>query len=102
MNLRFRKSKKILPGVRLNLTHKGVSANVGVRGANVGIGKTGVRANMSIPGTGISASQKLSGGQPSSSSGPSPYIVAGAVIGIVFIVGAIIVLTLLSVFVIRR
>lgn len=61
MNFRFRKSMKILPGVRINLTQRGLSANVGGKHANIGIGKRGVRANASIPGTGISGTQQLSG-----------------------------------------
>lgn len=62
MKFRFRKSKKILPGVKINVTNKGISANVGPKGANLGVGKRGVRANVSAPGTGISGSQKVANG----------------------------------------
>jgi hypothetical protein len=60
MALRFRKSIKILPGVRVNIGLKGASLNVGPRGASVSICKQGVYTNTSIPGTGISFREKVS------------------------------------------
>lgn len=59
MGFRFRKSVKILPGVRVNLGLNGASVSVGPRGASVSIGKRGVYANTSIPGTGISFRSKI-------------------------------------------
>ena len=39
MGFRFRKSIKILPGLKLNLTHKGItSASIGKPGASLNIG----------------------------------------------------------------
>jgi len=58
--LRFRKSVKILPGIRVNFGLKGASVRVGARGASVSIGKQGVYGNVSIPGTGISFREKIS------------------------------------------
>jgi hypothetical protein len=58
--LRFRKSVKILPGVRVNFGLKGTSLSVGARGASISIGKQGIYSNVSIPGTGISFREKLS------------------------------------------
>jgi hypothetical protein len=60
MKFRFRKTKKILPGIKVTLTNRGVGANVGGRHANIGVGKRGVSANASVPGSGISGRQKLS------------------------------------------
>lgn len=60
MSLRFRKSIKILPGVRVNIGLKGASLNVGPRGASVSIGKQGAYTNALIPGTGISFREKVS------------------------------------------
>lgn len=60
MGLRFRKSLQILPGVRLNLTQRGVSTTLGPRGATVSIGSSGTRGNVGLPGTGLSYSQRLS------------------------------------------
>ena len=54
MGFRFRRSVRLLPGVRLNFGKRGVSALVGVRGAHVTVGKTGVRTTVGIPGTGLS------------------------------------------------
>jgi hypothetical protein len=54
MGFRFRKSVKVLPGVRLNVTNKGVSTSVGVKGSRLTIGKKGMTSTTSIPGSGIS------------------------------------------------
>jgi uncharacterized protein DUF4236 len=55
MGFRFRKSIKILPGIRLNVGKKGInSVSVGGRGATTNIGKHGTHTTYSIPGTGIS------------------------------------------------
>ncbi|EMR4041842.1 DUF4236 domain-containing protein [Acinetobacter baumannii] len=55
MGFNFRKSIKIIPGVKLNITQKGVSSlSVGKNGARVSVGKKGVRTTVGIPGTGLS------------------------------------------------
>lgn len=54
---RFRKSIKIAPGVRINISKSGVSTSVGVRGATANFSKRGTRVTTGIPGTGISSSQ---------------------------------------------
>ena len=59
MGFRFRKSIKLMPGVRLNIGKSGVSASVGVKGASVNVGKRGVRGTVGVPGTGISYSETL-------------------------------------------
>ena len=57
MGLKFRKSVKLAPGVKLNLTKNGVSSvSVGKNGAKVNIGKNGVRTTVGIPGSGLSYS----------------------------------------------
>ena len=57
MGFRFRKSIKVVPGVRINLTKKGVSSvSVGKRGATVNVGKKGTRGTVGIPGSGLSYS----------------------------------------------
>lgn len=53
MGWRFRRSVKILPGVRLNLSNSGVSATLGGSPFSVNIGKRGVKRTVSIPGTGL-------------------------------------------------
>ena len=55
MGLRFRKSKKLLPGVKLNISKNSVGLSVGVKGARVSVNSKGrVTKSVSIPGTGIS------------------------------------------------
>lgn len=69
MGFRFKKSKKIAPGVRLNLGKK--SAGISFGGKRGGISfnsKTGAKARASIPGTGISYSTKLGGKKKASRS----------------------------------
>lgn len=57
MGFNFRKSTKIMPGVRVNLTKKGVSSvSVGKNGARVNVGKKGTRTTVGLPGTGLSYS----------------------------------------------
>lgn len=58
MGFRFRKSIKILPGLKINLTHKGISsASIGKPGASVNIEKKGTQTSVGIPGTGLSYSK---------------------------------------------
>lgn len=56
MGFRFSKSIKLFPGVRLNLSRRGLSASVGRPGATVNIRPGRVRATTGIPGTGLSYS----------------------------------------------
>ena len=60
MSRRFRKTIKLLPGLRLNLSKSGVSASVGKAGATVNVSEKGVRGTVGLPGTGISYSDPLS------------------------------------------
>lgn len=62
MGFRFRKSIRIMPGVRLNLSKTGVSTSIGGRGATVNVSKRGVRGTVGIPGSGLSYSERLDGG----------------------------------------
>lgn len=56
MGFAFRKSFKLLPGIKLNVTHRGVSASVGGGGFTANIGRRGIRGTASIPGSGLSYS----------------------------------------------
>lgn len=62
MGWRFRKSIRILPGVRINLSKSGISTSVGPRGAKVTFGPNGTYVNAGIPGTGLYTREKISGG----------------------------------------
>lgn len=59
MALRFRRTVKIAPGVRLNLTKTGISARVGPRGAGVTMGTSGTTVSAGLPGTGLHVSPKV-------------------------------------------
>ena len=62
MGLRFRKSIKIAPGVKLNFGKKSIGMSVGGRRAGISINsKTGVHGRVSAPGTGFSYTTKLGG-----------------------------------------
>src|SRR5258705_335428 len=52
---RFRRSIRILPGVRINVGKRSASMSVGVRGAHVTFGgPQGTRTTVGLPGTGLS------------------------------------------------
>lgn len=59
MGLRFRRSVRLFPGVRLNFSRSGVSTSIGVRGATVTVGPRGAYANVGLPGTGLSYRSRL-------------------------------------------
>lgn len=61
MATRFRKSFKLAPGIKMNLSGGGVSWTLGPRGASIGIGKRGTFLNAGIPGSGLSTRLALSG-----------------------------------------
>lgn len=54
MGFRFRRSMKVFPGVRINLSRSGLSTSIGVRGAHITLGHSKVRETVGLPGTGIS------------------------------------------------
>jgi hypothetical protein len=59
--MRFRKSIKIAPGLKINLSKSGVSTTVGGKGLSANIGGQGAYLNTGIPGTGVSNRVKISG-----------------------------------------
>ena len=59
MGWRFRKSFKVAPSVRLNVSKKGISTSIGPKGAKINIGPSGTRFTASIPGTGLSYTTRL-------------------------------------------
>jgi hypothetical protein len=66
MGLRFRRSVRLFPGVRLNFSGSGISTSIGGRGGHVTYGHGHVRTTFGIPGTGLSWSSvsRHSPGQP--------------------------------------
>ena len=63
MGFRFRRSCSVLPSIRFNLSKRGVSTSVGVRGAHVTYGSSGTRETVGIPGTGLSYTQQSAPGR---------------------------------------
>lgn len=59
MGLRFRKSIRLAPGLRLNLSGNRASATPGRPGASVNIGRRGVHGTAGLPGTGLSYRARL-------------------------------------------
>ena len=59
MSWRFRKTFKVLPGVRLNVSKSGISTSIGAAPFTVNIGPRGVYRTASLPGTGLSARQRI-------------------------------------------
>ena len=64
MAWRFRKSKKIAPGVRLNATKNGLGVTIGGKAGRVSVSPKGrVTVGASVPGTGISYSKQIASGK---------------------------------------
>lgn len=64
MGMRMRKSIKLGPGVRLNVSHKSAGVRIGGRGGGVSFNSSGRHtASVGIPGTGIGYSTRVSGGR---------------------------------------
>ena len=59
MGFRFHRSIRLIPGVRINLSRRGISTTIGPRGASVNVGSRGTYANLGIPGTGVSSRTRL-------------------------------------------
>ncbi|MFI8581070.1 DUF4236 domain-containing protein [Ectopseudomonas khazarica] len=61
MAIRIRKSFKVAPGVRLNVSKSGLSKSIGGKGVTANLSKKGTRLTGSIPRTGLSASKLYPG-----------------------------------------
>lgn len=59
MGLRFNRSVRLFPGVRINLGTHGASLSVGAPGASINIGPRGTYGNVGIPGSGLSYRHRL-------------------------------------------
>lgn len=71
MGIRFRKSMKIAPGVRMNIGKKSVGVSVGGKGARYSVSSSGrTTTSASIPGTGLSYVSTSSSKKRSTSAGP--------------------------------
>ena len=59
MGFRFQKRITIFPGLKINLSKRGVSASVGVRGAQITKGHGQTRLTVGLPGSGLSHSRVI-------------------------------------------
>ena len=60
MGLRFRKTIKIAPGVKLNIGKESAGISIGGKFAGISFNsKSGARVRVSAPGTGLSYSTKI-------------------------------------------
>ena len=66
MGIRFRRSIKLAPGIRMNLSGSGLSWSLGPRGASMTFGKRGTYVNAGIPGTGLYTRERIDGHSRSS------------------------------------
>jgi hypothetical protein len=73
MGIRFRRTVRLVPGVRLNFSRSGVSTTIGRRGATMTFGKHGTHLNVGLPGTGLSYRTQISPG-PEPSLRPIPTV----------------------------
>ena len=62
MGWRFRKSFRLIPGVRLNISRSGPSITLGGSPVSLGLGPRGTHLNLGIPGSGIGYRHRLSSG----------------------------------------
>ena len=100
MGFRFRKSVKLFPGVRINLSKSGPSLSVGGRGHTLNVSSRGTRATVGIPGTGVSFSKRLSSAtaprQTLEQTPPSTGPKSAAWIWFIFIAGLVVLFLLLK------
>jgi hypothetical protein len=59
MPIRFRKSFKVFPGVKVNMSKGGISFTVGTKGYHLNFSKRGVRQTVGLPGSGLSETSYL-------------------------------------------
>lgn len=95
MGLRFRKSIKLVPGVRLNIGLRRTSLSFGGKGLTYNVGSNGSRVTVGIPGSGLSYSTNLQHQNPATilaNSLPArkrhsftPFVVIAFILGLVYI-----------------
>ncbi|QJQ97791.1 DUF4236 domain-containing protein [Halomonas sp. PGE1] len=71
MGFRFQRRITLAPGIRLNLSKRGLGLSVGPRGASLSVGPRGVHGHAGIPGTGLAYRQKLNARSRSAGRGSS-------------------------------
>lgn len=91
MGLRFRKSIKVAPGVKINLNKKSAGVTLGTKGAHYTINTSGKRtASVGLPGTGLSYSTSSGGGKKGSKRKATKKDTFNKIFGIVIAVIAVV------------
>jgi hypothetical protein len=67
MSWSYRKRIKIIPGVHLNISRKGISTTIGVKSASMNFSTDGTYLNTGVPALGIYNRRKISSGKGTSS-----------------------------------
>ena len=62
MGFRLRRSIRLAPGIRINLSKTGGSLSLGRRGATLNFSGRGTKATVGLPGSGLSYSTMLKSG----------------------------------------
>lgn len=93
MAIRFHRSLKLLPGVRLNFGKRGIGISAGVRGLRVGVDSRGKQySSVGIPGTGLSARNYAKASDPESAQRYQNAVIVGVLIAL----GVIVVLVIIG------
>lgn len=93
MGLRFRKSIKLVPGVRLNIGLRRASLSIGGKGFTYNVGSNGSGVTVGIPGSGLSTSLQhqnpatlLANSMPTRKRySATPYVVIAFILGLIYI-----------------
>jgi hypothetical protein len=95
MGLRFRRSIKLVPGVRLNIGLRRASLSIGGKGFTYNLGSNGSRVTVGIPGSGLSYSTNLQHQNPATllaNSLPArkrysvtPFVIIAFILGLIYV-----------------
>jgi len=59
MGLRFRRTLRLAPGLRIRLNNHGPTLSIGPRGANLNFSRRGIHSHAGVPGSGVYHRQSL-------------------------------------------
>ncbi|MGD0183763.1 MAG: DUF4236 domain-containing protein [Roseiarcus sp.] len=73
MGFRFYRRVRIIPGLRANISRSGISLSLGHKGLWYTVGSHGRRVTLSLPGSGLSWTQRLPAAAPPHAGPPGLY-----------------------------
>lgn len=96
MGWRFRRGVRLLPGVRLNVSKRGISSvSIGRRGLTLNVSRRGTRETIGLPGTGLSYSTPI---QHPTATTDEARVVGWLAIGLVVVIAVVTLVALMSAF----